>query len=347
MIFPIGDSPNPENFRPWVTWLLIAANVLVYVVFTVPMESIQADFSMPEAQAYLRFLEQLVPDGQLQLAAQSVSQWDLTVFEYGYRPSNPETSDLFTSMFMHAGFAHLLGNMVFLWIYGDNAEHRLGRLGFLAMYLVTGVAATLSFAWLAGDAPTPLVGASGAISGVLGVYFLCFPRNMVRMLVGFPPIFFNVILLPAWVVLTAYVLLSNVLPLLSGAGSNVAYGAHLGGFAAGMLVAVPLVMGGWSLPGAARGGSAARVLEEARAAEEAARPSHARQILLNGVRGASGTDRARLQLALGQLLAKYGRRTEAYQWLFRASQDAATAVEARRTMGEIGVDPRLLERLQR
>lgn len=345
MILPIGDSPNPAGFRPYVTWLLIAANVLVYLAYTLPLGVAPIDPTSPEAQDYLRFLEGLVPSGQLAAAVQTVSQWDLVVFEYGYRPSTPQALDLFTSMFMHAGFAHLFGNMLFLWIYGDNVEHRLGRLGFLAMYLGTGVAATLSFAWLAGDVDTPLVGASGAISGVLGMYFLCFPRNAVRMLIGFPPIFFNVILLPAWMVLGAYVLFSNLLPLLSGAESSVAYGAHLGGFAAGMALALPLALAGLAMPGGApSSGGARQALDDAKEAERGARPAHAHQILMNALRRASGTDRARLQLALGQLLARHGRATEAYQWLFRASQNPATAVDARRTMTEMGLDPRLVSR---
>ena len=341
MILPIGDTPNPTNYRPWVTWLLIAANVLVYVVFTLPLGATLVDFvNDPAAADYRQFIEELARAGA-PVGVPAVSAWDLAVLEYGYRPSEPETLDLFTSMFMHAGFAHLFGNMLFLWIYGDNVEHRLGRLPFFVMYVGAGIVATLSFAWLAGDGPTPLVGASGAISGVLGVYFVSFPRNRIRMLVGIPPVFFNVLLVPAWIVLGIYVVFNNLLPLLSGAASNVAYGAHLGGFAAGMAVALPVAFGAMMLPGS--GGSTVRsALDEAQRAEAQAQPAQSRQILLNAMRGTQGEERAELQLALGQLLARYGRRTEAYQWLYRASQHPKTSVAARRAMSELGLDPRLV-----
>ena len=128
--------------------------------------------------------------------------------------------DLFTSMFMHAGFMHLLGNMVFLWVYGDNVEHRLGRVGFLFSYLLTGIAATLAFAGVAGNSGTPLVGASGAISGVLGLYFLLFPGNRVRVLV-FLGWFITTIMLPARIVLGIYVVIDNILPLVVQSESNV------------------------------------------------------------------------------------------------------------------------------
>ena len=99
---------------------------------------------------------------------------------------------------------HLFGNMLFLWIYGDNVEYRLGRLAFLLWYLATGVAATLFFAVFALDSTVPLVGASGAISGVLGFYFLWFPRNTVRLFVFLFPFFMNVVAVPARIVLGVY-----------------------------------------------------------------------------------------------------------------------------------------------
>ena len=344
MIFPIGDAPNPRGFTPWVTWGLIAVNVLVYLLFTLPLASTQADFSQPVAQDYLRFLESVVPRAQIPMAAAQASQWDLVVYELGFRPSHPQPTDLFTSMFMHAGFAHLLGNMVFLWIYGDNVEHRLGRLPFLLTYLGTGIAATLSFAWLAGGAPTPLVGASGAISGVLGVYFVSFPRNVVKLFAAFPPFFLNVFLLPAWVVLGAYVLFSNLLPLLSGAASNVAYGAHLGGFAAGLAVALPLAYGVGRF-GGKRESTGKRARDRAGELESSGQPRRALAELRRAAAGAEGTERAELQLAIGRLLARHGRRTEAYQWLHRALQHPSTASDARHAIRDLKLDPRLLARL--
>ncbi len=146
-------------------------------------------------------------------------------------------------MFMHGGFIHLFGNMLFLWIYGDNVEKRLGKLAYLFWYLATGAAATLFHALLAGGSPIPLVGASGAISGILGFYFVWFPHNQVRLWVFLFPFFMNVIQLSARIVLGMYLVMDNVLPYLfsSGGGGGVAHGAHIGGFVVGLLVA--LVMG--------------------------------------------------------------------------------------------------------
>ncbi|HEX9724329.1 MAG TPA: rhomboid family intramembrane serine protease, partial [Vicinamibacteria bacterium] len=134
---------------------------------------------------------------------------------------------------------HLFGNMLFLWIYGDNVEHRLGRVKYLFWYLATGVAATVFYALFAGGSNLPLVGASGAISGVLGFYFLWFPHNRVRLWIFLFP-FAQVIMAPARLVLGIYLILDNIFPFLisrGAGGGGVAYGAHIGGFLAGVLVA--------------------------------------------------------------------------------------------------------------
>ncbi|HCP47866.1 MAG TPA: hypothetical protein DIU15_17640 [Deltaproteobacteria bacterium] len=250
MFLPIGDTPNPRNFKPWVNWALIATNVCVFVLVTLPLSGVRPDPDDPALGLYLEMLAQIVPPGtSLRELVDSLSAYDLFVFEHGYKPGLPAVSDLFSSMFMHAGFMHLAGNMLFLWIYGDNVEHRLGRLGYLFAYVISGVAATLGFALVAGGSTTPLVGASGAISGVLGLYFLLFPRNRVKVLVVFFPFLMNVILIPARWVLGFYVLIDNLLPFLSGVQSGVAYGAHLGGFFAGLGMAVAGERMGWKLPG--------------------------------------------------------------------------------------------------
>ena len=104
-------------------------------------------------------------------------------------------------MFLHGGFMHLFGNMLFLWIYGDNVEKRLGMIPFVLWYLATGAAATLFHAAVFSTSDVPLVGASGAISGVLGFYFVWFPRNTVRVLLFLPPFIMQVIQIPARIVL--------------------------------------------------------------------------------------------------------------------------------------------------
>ncbi len=200
---PLRDHPNPEGFRPWVTWALIAVNVAVFVLAT---------------------------------STATLNAW-------GFRPGQPEAADVFTSMFLHAGVLHLAGNMLFLWIYGDNVEHRLGHGRFLLAYLATGAAAVAGHAALTPDSLVPMVGASGAISGVLGFYFLWFKHHRVEVLGAVFPFWFGRIHVPARVLLGAYVVLDNLLPLLTTTGGSVAYGAHLGGFFAGIVGAAVVFRG--------------------------------------------------------------------------------------------------------
>ncbi|HOO47567.1 MAG TPA: rhomboid family intramembrane serine protease, partial [Deltaproteobacteria bacterium] len=198
MFIPIGDSPNPRNFTPWINWILIAANIAVYIFITLPLSSAGVDINDPTLREYLHHVSRSLPSGiSLRQVLAQTSAYDLFTFVHGYKPGAPELSDLFFSMFLHGGFLHLAGNMLFLWIYGDNVEYRLGRAGYLITYLATGICATLFFSALAGNSMTPLVGASGAISGVLGLYFLLFPRNSVKVFIMLFPIYFNAIYLPA------------------------------------------------------------------------------------------------------------------------------------------------------
>ena len=232
-MFPLSDSPNSTR-TPFVTYLLIAVNVLVFLAFTLPMSGQQASPGDPRVTAYVSALRESLPPGvSLREVIGSISIYDLFVFEHGYKPGAPSLSDLLAAMFLHGGFMHLFGNMLFLWIYGDNVEHRLGPVKYLFWYLMTGVAATLFFSMLAPGSLVPMVGASGAISGVLGFYFWWFPRNVVRVLVLLFPIFVRVVEIPARIVLGIYLFIDNVLPMLiagGGGGGGVAHGAHIGGF---------------------------------------------------------------------------------------------------------------------
>jgi membrane associated rhomboid family serine protease len=139
-------------------------------------------------------------------------------------------------MFLHGGWMHLAGNMLFLYIFGNNVEARLGSVPYLLVYLLTGVTATLFFAAFAPGSQIPLVGASGAISGVLGCYFLWFPRNRVKTFIFLFPFLMTTVLLPARLVLGVYLILDNLLPFIinGGAGAGVAHGAHIGGFLGGL-----------------------------------------------------------------------------------------------------------------
>jgi membrane associated rhomboid family serine protease len=290
-MFPIGDTPNPPNFTPWVNWGLIAANVLVFVVVSLPMGS----------------------------------QYNAYVMVHGFKPGAAEVSDLLYSMFLHAGFGHLAGNMLFLWIYGDNVEHRLGRLNYLLIYLGCGVAATLTFAAFAGGSTIPLVGASGAISGVLGLYFLLFPRNKVKVFVFFFPFVVDVFLIPARIVLGVYVVVDNFLPVLFSSGSNVAYGAHLGGFFAGVLVAWIGERRDWTLwsPTAAASVTAPR---------------------LRPVRDLTEADLARRHLATGLSLLGRDQSPRAWQHFARVLEldaDSETRARARASLAAIDAHPKL------
>ena len=203
MILPLGDEPNPRSL-PVVTYALMLINCAAYLFVSLPLSFVGPEPGDPVVLEYLGAIEEsmarpLSPRG-VSAIVQGLRQYDLFVFEWGFRPAAPQALNLLTAMFLHAGFLHLAGNMLFLWIYGDNVEYRLGRMRYLAAYLGTGVAATLFHLVLAGSSPLPLLGASGAISGVLGIYFVWFPRNRVRLWVMLFPFFMHVIKAPArWV----------------------------------------------------------------------------------------------------------------------------------------------------
>ncbi len=146
--------------------------------------------------------------------------------------AKPAWMNILTCMFLHGGWMHLLGNMFFLFVFGANVEDRLGPWLFAVFYLGTGVCGNLAHTF-ADPGFTPLVGASGAIAGVMGAYVLLFPRTRILAIVpiGWYPATFN---LPAWVYLVFYVVLQNLWPALRGGEGNVSYWAHIGGFAAGM-----------------------------------------------------------------------------------------------------------------
>ena len=231
MFLPIGDSPNLAK-TPWLTWSLIAVNVAIHLALW-PLSFQPTDRDDPVFGEYVAVLV-----SERGGAPQAISQADLVRFEHGFKPRRMEISDAFSSMFLHGGLAHLLGNMLFLWIFGDNVEHRLGRWRFLLAYLGTGVAAALGDAVLRWDSSIPSVGASGAISGVLGLYFAWFPHNRVRVFVFLFPFLMETIELSARLVLGIYLVIDNLLPLLlTGGAGSVSHGAHIGGFVAGWAAA--------------------------------------------------------------------------------------------------------------
>ena len=239
MIFPIGDFPNARGHVPVVTYLLILVNVAVYLFISAPLSMERGHNDVVFAEYVRAMSRHASSPAELRALTQGLTAYDLYVFLHGFRPAAPSLPDLFYSMFLHGGLLHLAGNMLFLWIYGDNVEHRLGSFRYLLAYLGTGVAATLFHALSSPASDVPMIGASGAISGVLGFYFVLFPRNQVRLLWLMPPFLMQVFEVPARIVLGIYLVLQNVLPsLLSSSDVGVAHGAHIGGFVAGLGVAM-------------------------------------------------------------------------------------------------------------
>lgn len=203
-MLPISDE-NPTKRFPVVTVLLILANLAVFFAW-------QIKVGLPKSVA----LAGLVPTELHPISPRGVEH-------------------LFTSMFMHGGIAHLLGNMWFLWIFGDNVEDEIGRIKFVFFYLLSGVAGAATHIALNAQSTIPMVGASGAISGVLGAYLVLHPSARVKML-----FIIRFIRIPAWCYLLIWIGL-QVLALSQAnkvAGMGVAYWAHIGGFVAGMFLSI-------------------------------------------------------------------------------------------------------------
>ena len=214
-MLPIGDDEAPGSEARVVTLALVVLNVLAFFI-----ELGQGS------------------EGALQ---SFITAWGVVPREYSVGHDLPPTiplpfwATLFTSMFLHGGWLHLGGNMLYLWIFGDNLEKVMGAAKFLAFYLVCGVIAGLAHIVFAGGSAVPSVGASGAISGVLGGYLLLFPQNRIRVLTrGGTAAVPAVIVLGMWIVVQ---LVSQVGSMTETAqGGGVAYMAHIGGFVAGLVL---------------------------------------------------------------------------------------------------------------
>lgn len=210
-MFPIGDDNREITTRPVVTYILIALNVAVFLY--------ELSLSDPQLQAF-------------------INQWGLVPRRV---TAGGGFLTIITAMFIHGGFMHIIGNMLFLKIFGDNVEDRLGHGMFLFFYFATGLAAFAAHVLVDPGSRIPSVGASGAISGVLGAYVVMFSRNHVRVFFGF-----FLLTVPAWAMigiwageqfLNAYLSIGYTE---QTDGSGVAYAAHVGGFVAGVLLAFVL-----------------------------------------------------------------------------------------------------------
>ncbi|SMY10369.1 rhomboid family intramembrane serine protease [Flavimaricola marinus] len=210
-MFPIRDH-NPSRHTPYVTYALIALNVAIYLWTVV---AVTTDRQLYDLYYCCAMIPARITAGENYLS-------------------------LVSSIFLHGGFMHLAGNMLFLWIFGDNLEDEMGHGGFTLFYLACGVAASMA-QWAAGPwSPIPTIGASGAIAGVMGGYLLLFPKAKVDILIILI-VFFRVIPVPAWIMLGLWF----GLQLFNSIGSDamaggVAYWAHAGGFVIGVIFALPV-----------------------------------------------------------------------------------------------------------
>ncbi|HML43679.1 MULTISPECIES: rhomboid family intramembrane serine protease [Hyphomicrobium] len=206
-MFPIGDDNSARRSVPVVTYALIAINILVFLL------------ELQEGEGFIR-------------------KWAFIPARFSGDPAS-DAATLFSAMFMHGGWLHLGGNMLYLWIFGDNVEDRFGSVRYLLFYIAAGLAASFAQYAVNPASSIPNVGASGAIAGVLGAYILMFPKARVDVLLGR-----QVVAMPAFIVLGFWI----VLQLVSGVGSiadtaqtetgGVAYMAHVGGFVAGLVLGV-------------------------------------------------------------------------------------------------------------
>ena len=246
MVIPIHDE-NPTRRSPVITYLLIALNFVFF--FSEPVVSQIGVGQQTVAQAcqqqkyfddhaaipYELTHNKLLPPHQYQVQTTAGTVSCPVITESGKKPY----LSVLESMFLHGGWLHILGNMLFLWIFGNNVEDKFGRIRYLLFYLFCGYVAAYGFAYGSPNSTETLVGASGAIAGVLGAYLVMFPKARVTSLVPIAIIFIP-IRLPAWVVLGSWFLLqwlySSGTAVASGAG--VAYLAHVFGFAAGVVIAL-------------------------------------------------------------------------------------------------------------
>lgn len=238
MVFPLGDDNRDRTITPFVNYAFIALNLFVFVVLQRLGSDTAFTYAFSTVPLEIITGRDIVTPARIVEAA---TGQEIQIPGLGVTPVSVYLT-LITSMFMHGGIAHIFGNMLFLWIFGDNIEDRLGHLRYLGFYLLCGIIASLAhvfstyaFATNQADMLVPSLGASGAISGVLGGYILLHPSRRVNV------ILFSVITaVPAWVAIGiwfAFQLISG-LGMLGGGSQQggIAYAAHIGGFIAGLVL---------------------------------------------------------------------------------------------------------------
>jgi rhomboid family protein len=243
-MIPIKDE-NPTRSTPYLTLLLIAINIVVFLTEPVlaggrderehlinQFRYFACNAAIPYEVTHGRTVAEAVDRG---VDFASTEERATVILETRDCPHKSVWLSILKSMFLHGSILHIAGNMLFLWIFGNNVEDRLGKPKFVAFYLLAGLAATYAQSYVFPTSAVPLIGASGAIAGILGAYLLMFPRARIVTLVFF--FFITWIVVPAWLMIGFWFLMQLVSGVGSVSGSTgVAYMAHVGGFLAGMLL---------------------------------------------------------------------------------------------------------------
>lgn len=235
MLLPIGDDNSDRTITPYVNYILIALNVLVFIFLQGGGNNFEFTYAFSTVPAEILTGKDIITQTYVEVNPNTGMRFTIP----GLEPTPISVYlTLFTSMFMHGGWAHLGGNMLYLWVFGDNIENRIGHGRYLVFYLLCGVIASLSHVFstvlLNQNALVPSLGASGAISGVLGAYLMLFPTRRVHAL-----LFIFRISIPAVIALGFWIVFQIVsgLGMLGGEETGgVAYAAHIGGFIAGFIL---------------------------------------------------------------------------------------------------------------
>jgi membrane associated rhomboid family serine protease len=234
MVMPLRDDDTDRRTVPVVTYALIAVNILVWLIeLGLGEKFINGYSTVPFEITHNRDL----------VGIQTIHAGGQSIPIHLYPGPTPIYLTLLFSMFMHASWLHIGGNMLYLWIFGDNIEDRIGSVKFLVFYVLCGLAASAADIMFKTDSMIPSLGASGAIAGVLGAYLVLFPKRQVKVLMAR-----QVVNMPAFVVLGLWILLQvfSQISIVGGQTGGVAYMAHIGGFVAG--VALIFLFGGRRAP---------------------------------------------------------------------------------------------------
>ena len=236
MLFPVGDDNRDRKIFPIINYLIVAVNVLVFVFLQDLGNNEKFTYAFSTVPEEIVTGRDVITESKIYEDIETGEKYTIP----GLEPTpQPVYITMITSMFMHGGFAHILGNMIFLLIFGDNIENKIGHFRYIIFYLVCGVLASLahvfSTEYFGGNMLIPTLGASGAISGVLGAYLFLYPRRRVTVL-----IFYFLTEVPAVIAIGLWF----VFQLISGIGllgtgaqeGGVAYGAHIGGFISGLIL---------------------------------------------------------------------------------------------------------------